>query len=791
MCRTDINNRFYQAVVNNRFLGLDRKGNLMKRLLINLREPSYKRKLFLSFLLLSITPVILLGSVSSHIASRSIQDEVNLRHRTVLNQIQHEMNLFLNSITKSSMLISSNPTIERTFNVGPSMQHLDLSLSMIQQLGEYKVASDVAFEVSLVYNRFGTVYSTRYGLIQAEQFPFMEALKKVDLNFNSFEVIPPGQYANQQDLLLIRGVPLTAEAFTGRVVLHVETKQLSDFLNQLNADSSKKTIIIDERERIVISSDPGEIGTTISGLDAINDRLHSGIYQGSFILDSELQRISAVKSPFNGWTYVTFTPMSNLTQKSDQIRIVTWTIAAVMLLLWLGLSFIASNRMYFPIKRLLSNVPGYKTPPPGQDGLNVLDEFMDQMAKVNRELQDKLEHQTPLMIENLCQKLLLGEIRPQELETGALTHALKGPAFCVCVAEIDRYYKLSKNCSDSELSNYFHNLRKTLEEIGEEYGLSVIVVTLMRQVVMIVDAKDRSDPAASLLLDALTSYRKEVARSMNFSVTVTVSPFREGISSIPECYREAVGLMSYRLYLGHNTTIRKEQIRPSLKHSGLNLVKLQKDIATAVIQEDEDQARRKLSQMMEALPVLAYDSETVYGLFAYIIGEVTSLVQELGHDPQQVIGDSIYKQLYEFETLTEMEQWFSNSVFSAIIQNLRQAHVSKQKKVVQRVLSYVRDHYDEGLSMKDIADELGLSQSQLSRMFKEEMDLSYSDYVMNYRMEKAKEWLTLTDMPIKDIAARLAYASVQNFTRTFRQMNGVPPAKYRENARNTTSSLEQ
>ncbi|WP_010277613.1 helix-turn-helix domain-containing protein [Paenibacillus senegalensis] len=762
----------------------------MKRLLLSMREPSYKRKLFLYFLLLSITPVILLGSVSSHIASRSIQDEVNLRHKTVLNQIQHEMNLFLRSITKSSMLISSNPTIESTFEVGPSMRHLDLSLSMIQQLGEYKVTSDVDFEVSLVYNRFGTVYSTRYGLIPVEQFPFMEALKRIDLNFNSFEVIPPGQYANQNDLLLVRGVPLTAEAFTGRVVLHVETKQLTDFLNRLNADSSKKTIIIDEQERIVLSSDPGEIGSTISGLNAIKNLLHSDIYQGAFTLHGEQHRMSAVKSMFNGWTYVTFTPMSELTEKSDQIRVITWTIASVMLLLWLGLSFVASNRMYFPIKRLLSNVPGYKNPRPGhgRDGLNVLDEFMDQMVRANRELQDKLKHQTPLMIENLCQKLLLGEIRPQELETGALAHALRGPAFCVCVAEIDRYYKLAKTCSRMELSNYFHTLRKMLEHTGKDHGLTVIVVPLMRQIVMIVDAGDSPDRAAPLLLGAMAQYRKEAANSLNFSVTVAVSPFRDGVASITECYQEAVGLMSYRLYLGHDTTIRKEQIRPSLKHSGLNLVKLQKDIASAVVQEDEELARRKLSEMIGALPELAYDSETVYGLFVYIIGEVTSLVQELGHDPQQVIGDSIYKQLYEFETLTEMEQWFSRTVFSTIIEKLREEHVSKQKKVVQRVRQYVREHYDAGLSMKDIADEVGVSQSQLSRMFKEEMQLSYSDYVMNYRMEKAKEWLTMTDMPIKEIAAKLSYASVQNFTRTFRQMNGVPPAKYRENARSDDSS---
>ncbi|MNR68487.1 DNA-binding transcriptional regulator AraC [compost metagenome] len=46
----------------------------------------------------------------------------------------------------------------------------------------------------------------------------------------------------------------------------------------------------------------------------------------------------------------------------------------------------------------------------------------------------------------------------------------------------------------------------------------------------------------------------------------------------------------------------------------------------------------------------------------------------------------------------------------------------------------------------------------------------------------AKKWLEETDMPVKDIAARLRYNNSQNFIRSFRKQEGMTPGQYRENA---------
>lgn len=758
----------------------------MNKLFRKILMPSYKRILFLYGLLLGIVPVIALGLISSHIASKSIQEEVNLRHETVLNQIEYKMNSFFQRMVMSSLLISSNPTIEDTFDVGPSIRHLDLSLNMIRQLSEYRVTSDFAFDVSLIYTDSDRVYSNIYGLISLEEFPYIHILNDVEMGYNNFYVIPPGRYPKQNDMLLVRRVPIASSPSKGFMVMHVKTKELTDFLKQLNMDSLWKTIILDESNRIVLSNDPGEIGTVFTYSSRRDDSSErSRFHQGALALNGESYRYSSVKSTFNNWTYIMFTPLSELTEKSNKIKQASWLIVLFIVGIWFAIIVMASNRMYFPVQKLLAKLPKEAQAASDRDGLRILDSFMIQTVKANQELLQRLKIQTPYMLEHFYQKLLLGDLKSNDIELGGDQPfvALKGPWFSVCVIEMDQYHKFTNTCSGSDVSLIYYTLRNLLEAICQEYDLRVTVTSLPRQAVAIIEAENGQDQQLNIVQQALDEYRSKVAQHLKCTVTAAISGFRKGLSEIHRSYEEAVGLMNYRLLLGHNRTILYKSIKPSLRQSGLNLVELQKEIAAAVVEMNADLAKEKLSKMILAVPNLVKESETVFSLFIYIMGEIASLIQESGYNPQEVMDEGFIRQLYQFDTLKDIEEWFGNQVCTAIIQRLKAAEVSDRAKLVQQISNYARKHYEEGLSLKQIADELGMSQSQLSRIFKEEIKLSFRDHTLNVKMEKAKEWLVYTDMPIKQIASRLSYTTVQNFTRSFKQMTGIPPAAYRERFR--------
>ena len=75
---------------------------------------------------------------------------------------------------------------------------------------------------------------------------------------------------------------------------------------------------------------------------------------------------------------------------------------------------------------------------------------------------------------------------------------------------------------------------------------------------------------------------------------------------------------------------------------------------------------------------------------------------------------------------------------------------------------------------------MGISVSYLSLLFKKEKQSTFVKYLTSVRLEKAKEYLSLTNEKIIDIAGKCGYNEVYYFSHSFKKYTGVSPKKYRE-----------
>ena len=95
------------------------------------------------------------------------------------------------------------------------------------------------------------------------------------------------------------------------------------------------------------------------------------------------------------------------------------------------------------------------------------------------------------------------------------------------------------------------------------------------------------------------------------------------------------------------------------------------------------------------------------------------------------------------------------------------------------ILSFIEENYcSENFSLQLLADHFGVSLSYLSLFFKERYGENLLNYYTGLRMEKAKELLDTTDLPLKDIVAAVGYSNVSSFIRRFKQLYGVTPRRY-------------
>lgn len=100
---------------------------------------------------------------------------------------------------------------------------------------------------------------------------------------------------------------------------------------------------------------------------------------------------------------------------------------------------------------------------------------------------------------------------------------------------------------------------------------------------------------------------------------------------------------------------------------------------------------------------------------------------------------------------------------------------------IYKILQYVNDNYQSDISMTDLSRVTGLSVDYMSRRFKAVMYMSPSEYVRRFRIGKAMELLSATDLSIARIAEQTGFSDISLFSRVFKNTVGVPPASYRKN----------
>ncbi|WP_018752968.1 response regulator transcription factor [Paenibacillus sanguinis] len=101
---------------------------------------------------------------------------------------------------------------------------------------------------------------------------------------------------------------------------------------------------------------------------------------------------------------------------------------------------------------------------------------------------------------------------------------------------------------------------------------------------------------------------------------------------------------------------------------------------------------------------------------------------------------------------------------------------------IQEALAYVDEHLHQSMSMKEIADHLHLNASYFSVLFKEQTGLTFSEYLMRRRLQRAKGLLLGTTLSITEISERIGYQSAKYFIKVFRDQEHMSPSQYRQQA---------
>lgn len=116
----------------------------------------------------------------------------------------------------------------------------------------------------------------------------------------------------------------------------------------------------------------------------------------------------------------------------------------------------------------------------------------------------------------------------------------------------------------------------------------------------------------------------------------------------------------------------------------------------------------------------------------------------------------------------------------------RQYHAEKpveeSSRLSDRIVRYMGEH-TETVTLKEIAAHFAYHPNYISGLLRREMGKTFSQILLELRMERAVLLLRRTDLPIEEVADMLGYGNSSNFYKAFRGFYGCSPREYIEKSR--------
>jgi AraC-like DNA-binding protein len=106
------------------------------------------------------------------------------------------------------------------------------------------------------------------------------------------------------------------------------------------------------------------------------------------------------------------------------------------------------------------------------------------------------------------------------------------------------------------------------------------------------------------------------------------------------------------------------------------------------------------------------------------------------------------------------------------------------QKLFERALSYIHEHYMDAMTVRGLAEQNEVNENRLYYVFNKHTGMGPGDYLMAYRLNRARDLLITGDAPIGKVAESVGYSDALYFSRTFNKQFGLSPSALRKQFRN-------
>ncbi|WP_430611022.1 helix-turn-helix domain-containing protein [Enterococcus sp. DIV0876] len=727
-------------------------------------------KAIFSYLIVFLVPFLIISSIWYVASVKSIQQQVELSAKNQLIQLKYSLEnnfIQLNYLTQKisgDYLLSLN-----------SMSHPYYAKEGKERLQAYKMTSEFVEEIYLHYNdREDTLYSSA-GNYNIETFLGKVLENDMDHTqqlINQLNVDAPTLLTVSEEETNIRFsrffyvVPMQNDDLPayGSVIYEIKASSLKNMLDLTTSDGVSTNFVVNDHFQIVASTSKNSVSASFQNSDVLETALEKQI----FIEENQKYFIQSLPNTDLGISVVSVTNMESALKSVNRVQNSFFITFIIMLILGIIVVVFIGRRSYRPIERIERLVRQYNAEI-AESALSIeevhttLEDFFTKHQELHREIQ----LQTPHAREQVLRKLISDRFYSSH-ELALLLKAVhvqfQATDYFVMVLD-------AKTINEKERNQEASFLIDSIEQVVTTTYSSYATEILSSELIALVIGFTQKTTQEAVVEELVT----RISKKCDVLPPIGIGNVVQDLTSMNVSYIEGLAALAYhsasKTPIVYYREITYEETNSTISYPEGKKLKL----IQALNQGNRQVAMETVHMLISEISAknCSTSVQKMYGFY---------LLNAIAQTGGQLVGQEILQkaeEMVDFIHLTQLETNL-NSLIAMICEKVQAKPQEHETKMNETIISYTQKNFTSSqLCLETIAETFDVSVSYVSRFVKKETGMTFSKYIQMLRLNKIKEDLLETDLPIKEIIQENGYYDVSNYTRKFRTIVGVTPGQYR------------
>ncbi|SFB45287.1 two-component system, response regulator YesN [Cohnella sp. OV330] len=360
--------------------------------------------------------------------------------------------------------------------------------------------------------------------------------------------------------------------------------------------------------------------------------------------------------------------------------------------------------------------------------------------------------------------------------TKELRFRLQPERLLLCVMAIDNFKQMESKFKDSHGNLIRFSILNMMSELLAGYNRGEVIYERDEKYILTFSFQDvvSESNIYQQLQDILSHISSVIKTYLNASVTFGISSINNGYSALKPMYAECLRMLDLRFVLGNVSYIRSD-VMGAERISKNVAMKLDKTIREW--EPFNDRYFKEIEAGIQSLGQLERISkQDIQVMMIRWIHWPTVNLNSYADDISGMALDYAGR-IHQSLTLDE-----NIAIFTRYLHEVQHFHEKKRaiSKEIAEAIKYIQAHYDQDLSLQQLADQVKMNPSYLSRLFKKHLQTSFIEYLNAYRIDMAKNLLMNTHLKSYEIAAKTGYKDDSYFSRIFKRVTGMRPHEFRK-----------